>query len=424
MDSRLYSVFAGSDSDSDDNITPPQQPVANTRALLQRNKGAKRSTRAKHERTKKEDGQSSGESDTPAPHAKRAAPADDDDDNDEDKAAATTDRKLDEKPAKNKQHADATKPTREAWYVIEKAMMLRAEAALAHMSQRFEDKCVELVRKMEAERKKSMSADLLLYKKQMEDVVTEHAKALRDYAGGKKGDKSSKKSLYETLFRKPAATASNSSSSSEDDGAKPATDDKHSEAAVAKQQPSKKKAADKAPAPQSRYNLRSSKPVAKTAASFVPPIFDEDLGGWGSDVSDKELAKLMVPTLCKDDDDDCGKDDDDRGDTIRDDNDKEGMHETVHKLILCMQELPNPTHDQLDGLWVSLSNIHLDGPTRADIEDILDRQAALVQILIVLQDKVASEAIRTHVSPNTLYCWHAEIQIFTMTQPEVGDDAI
>ena len=85
------------------------------------------------------------------------------------------------------------------------------------------------------------------------------------------------------------------------------------------------------------------------------------------------------------------------------------MEEVVHLIILKIQELPDPSHDTLDDQWVGLSNLYLDGPTRTDIENVIDRQAMMLRILTVLHDKVNAEAMRLHVLPDTLYRKHASI---------------
>ena len=93
------------------------------------------------------------------------------------------------------------------------------------------------------------------------------------------------------------------------------------------------------------------------------------------------------------------------------DDDMEGMDEFVHLMILKIQELPDPNHDMLDNQWVGLSNLRLDGPTRTDIENVIERQSVMLRILTVLHDKVAAEAIRLRVRPDTLYRKHTSIMM-------------
>jgi hypothetical protein len=237
-------------------------------------------------------------------------------------------------------------------------MVKRAESGLQRMEKRFEERCLDIARKIELDRRKVMDADLGRYKSELQELMHEH------------------ESHLQTLLARVAPS---------EKPKKTKSDKKNSSGSENEEEPSA-----------SGYNLRRR--VAKPAACvfFDNDMLDDlqlgpratkdddDLGGWGSDVSDATTNNKVQ----------------EEAPTEKD----EGLHETVHKLILMMQELTAPTHEALDAMWITLSNLKLDGPTRTDIEDIGDRQAALVRTLIVLHDRVSAEAIRLQVSPNTLYC--------------------
>ena len=222
---------------------------------------------------------------------------------------------------------------------LEVEIFRKVESGLRRMEKRFEEKCIDIARKVETDRRKVMEDDLGRYKREMEGLMRK-AVANDDEAPTKRH-----------TVAKPTA-----------DMVTLATD---------------------------------ACCLLEKDLSEIKPVVTEDVGDWGSDVSDHEVVSMeQTPNNSKE---------------------KVGLHETVHELILLMQELPAPTHEALDGLWVTMSKrMNVDGPTRTDIENIEDRQAALVRIMIVLHDKVSEEAMRTRVSPDKLYS----------NSQHDGDDAI
>ena len=355
--------------------------------------------------------------------------------------------------------------------LLDDDLAANGRASLEALEKRFEEKCLRVAIKIEADRKRAMAADMHAYKTQMESMQqayktqmesmkqaykTQMESMMREHTGKmnaavaqalaniKKPHNdtahndaphndapgfsfSSLSSVIPDMFRGATESRRASSSSSSDhysSGDEPVTTAKKTATVTtAKKTASRRKKVEGSDEdevkPVHGHNLRSRGKPPKTSADISgnnsvmtmlmdePPIQarvvieddDDDLGGWGSDVSDTLASTAAVAATTNG----------------GDDGDGEGMHETVHKLILVMQELPTPTHDLLDELWVSLSNINLDGPTRADIEDVHDRQAALLRILIVLHDGVSEEAMRRRVSPNELYAIH-----FCAPAPEPG----
>jgi hypothetical protein len=260
-------------------------------------------------------------------------------------------------------------------------MVKRAESGLQRMEKRFEERCLDIARKIELDRRKVMDADLGRYKSELQELMHEHESHLQTLLARVAPSEKPKK----TEPDKKNSSGSENEEPKSEKAKKKKPNKKNSSGSENEEEPSA-----------SGYNLRRR--VAKPAACvfFDNDMLDDlqlgpratkdddDLGGWGSDVSDATTNNKVQ----------------EEAPTEKD----EGLHETVHKLILMMQELTAPTHEALDAMWITLSNLKLDGPTRTDIEDIGDRQAALVRTLIVLHDRVSAEAIRLQVSPNTLYC--------------------
>jgi hypothetical protein len=335
-----------------------------------------------------------------------------------------------------------------------------AEALMVKMESRFEKICLQVVHKSDAERRKNTEADIVKYKERMEQIMFAYIEKIHDYVqnSAKERQQPKAKGFIETVFsRAPVADDSEDSNNESDESTDSAKKSKsaasaakkksssasaasaakkrssaaaaakkkspavvpdsaedetaaleaiehaanaeaiehaanaeaiehaakakaieHAANARASEQAAKakksKKAADEAP--KGAYNLRS-RGVVKTGADIQPVV--DDFEGWGSDLSDN------------------------------DDGSMDGMEEVVHLMIIKISELPDPSHDTLDNQWVGLSNLHLDGPTRTDIENVIDRQAMMLRILTVLHDKVNAEAIRLHVLPDTLYRKHASI---------------
>ena len=326
-----------------------------------------------------------------------------------------------------------------------RSMDKAAEDLMVKMESRFEKICLQVVHKSDAERRKNTEADIVKYKDRMEKIMLTYIEKIHDYVQNtaKERQEPKAKSFVQTVFSRDPVVQDSEDSNDESDESTDSAKQRSSAASAAKKKGStasaakkkssaaaaakkkspvvvpdsaedetaaleasehaakvkasehaaakvkagehaaalkaanakkSKKAADEAP--KAAYNLRS-RGVVKTGADIQPVV--DDFEGWGTDLSDN------------------------------DDGSMDGMEEVVHLIILKIQELPDPNHDTLDDQWVGLSNLYLDGPTRTDIENVIDRQAMMLRILTVLHDKVNAEAIRLHVLPDTLYRKHASI---------------
>ena len=326
-----------------------------------------------------------------------------------------------------------------------RSMDKAAEDLMVKMESRFEKICLQVVHKSDAERRKNTEADIVKYKDRMEKIMLTYIEKIHDYVQNtaKERQEPKAKSFVQTVFSRDPVVQDSEDSNDESDESTDSAKQRSSAASAAKKKGSaasaakkkssaaaaakkkspvvvpdsaedetaaleaiehaaalkasehaaakvkagehaaalkaanakkSKKAADEAP--KAAYNLRS-RGVVKTGADIQPVV--DDFEGWGTDLSDN------------------------------DDGSMDGMEEVVHLIILKIQELPDPSHDTLDDQWVGLSNLYLDGPTRTDIENVIDRQAMMLRILTVLHDKVNAEAIRLHVLPDTLYRKHASI---------------
>jgi hypothetical protein len=266
-------------------------------------------------------------------------------------------------------------------------VIMRMEQGMQRMEKTFENKCMEIARKIELDRRKVMDADLGRYKTELDERMHEHEQRL--------------KGLLDTALQKMQQTTEETPHSS--------TKKKKKKKGEAREQTDSSSGGSSS---EEGRVLRSRRVGKPTADMVCDPMLlmanvvvkketeNDELTGWGSDVSETELQRLEQHTTTK------GLTSVLDGGTTNNNNNNnntEGLHETVHKLILMMQEAVEPTHEDLDAMWITLEGLHLEGPTRTDIEDIGDRQAELVRTLIVLHDRVSSEAIRLQVSPNTLY---------------------
>ena len=86
--------------------------------------------------------------------------------------------------------------------------------------------------------------------------------------------------------------------------------------------------------------------------------------------------------------------------------DTDGAHATVHKLIVVISGLANPTHEDLDEFEKRNCLPTLQGicyPTSIDKPDEMDRQAEIIRILISLYDRVSAMARMRNVPPDDIY---------------------
>jgi len=304
--------------------------------------------------------------------------------NHEEHMKSTTTKEEEEEP-QNKKSASKSKASANENKVhmtddaklVERDILQKAEAGLMRMEKVFESRCMDIAHKIEKERQKAMDLDLGKYREQMEEMV-EHFKEeihANEHHESKKASEMEEGLLSKLWgkFKHQQATAEakdeSSSSSGESDQEEATT---------------KKPVVEEPPTTKRALRPRKAKVAATSADMIMRPamrVDEEELEGWGSDVSENELRQLAC----------------------------NGLHEAVHKNIICMQDLRTPKHEELDEIWVSMSNLCLDGPTQTDIKDPRDRQAVLVQKMTVLHDKVSAEAIRLHVSPDTLYCVFAPV---------------
>ena len=340
---------------------------------------------------------------------------------------------------------------------LEEGVTRKAANVFASMEKKFEDASVKIATRMEKERRKAMEADVQRYGKQMETMMAQYEQRMQKQwaeIGAKRGKPSASKGVFATFFgaKQKARDDSDDSAESEvsdpdarvsdpdakvsDTNAKVSDTDAPARKLSAQKLSAQKlsaqklsaqklsaakakRAATKATASDSskkkppkkideaatsnagRYNLRSTaKPegrkLAGTANDFsVPLADDDDLGGWGSELSDEALEKIGG-TPAGEDKSGEAVGDVSVGEEVR-------MHVIVDNIINTMQDLPELTHEKLDELWVGLDNINLDGPTSTDIPDVLVRQARLLCILTVLYDKVSEESNRTKVLPDMIY---------------------
>jgi hypothetical protein len=277
-------------------------------------------------------------------------------------------------------------------------MQKRLESEFEGMDRRFEEKSVAVARQIEKDRRKAMDADIQKYAKQMQAMMSEYTEKL----------KPPKKGFLETIFPAAEQHPHSSSGSDSEAAAKKKAPKKAGKAKAAHSGSDSESSAKKAPKKSSvvkehhhHHNTRSSQKeaVAKTAGEVSAVIAnmtggeDDDLGGWGSDLSDKALDELC-PVACTSAAVPCGVQ-----------HDKFGTHAAVHNIIVALRDIAprDVTHETLDTIWMGLDNIDLYGPTRSDFEDVLVRQAALLRILTVMHDRVSDESMRTKVDADVVY---------------------
>ena len=87
-----------------------------------------------------------------------------------------------------------------------------------------------------------------------------------------------------------------------------------------------------------------------------------------------------------------------------DENTTNGPHASLHHLIADIGALNEPTHDDLDEVWLTLPSAHdLAYPTASDCPDVVFRQAELLRLMIVLYDRVSAMARQEGISPDAIY---------------------